>query len=416
VVPPVCRGAAVDVIDRPPPKRLRRSPPGGRRWWTGGAGSTAAAGGRGGWGRALVWARRLFGGLGGVAAAGSAAAATLPEDKAEALFHVYDGGGVKADGPALLLRKSLGDRVSLAAQVYVDAVSNASVDVVTTASPFKEKRTAWDLGADWLVRDSLVSLGWNKSTEPDYVAEAFSLDVAHDVFGGMTTVALGFTRAKDLVGEKGVPGWIDTANHWQYRLGLTQVLSAKWIASANVEIVSDSGFLGSPYRVARVFGASEPERNPRTRTSRAVKLRSVVDTGALLPRSALRAEYRYFWDTWAIKAHTVELGGSRYVGERFLVDAALRTHRQGKALFYSDDAPAVTLYNSRNRQLSTFGSTALQARVTYTVPGMRPGWDLKLSGSYELKRFRFDDFTDLRSGALYRYDAHVWQFGATATF
>ena len=46
-------------------------------------------------------------------AASTASGATLPEDKAEAILHVYDGGGVKATGPALLVRKSLFDRVSL---------------------------------------------------------------------------------------------------------------------------------------------------------------------------------------------------------------------------------------------------------------------------------------------------------------
>ncbi len=78
------------------------------------------------------------------------------------MFHVYDGGGVRATGPALLVRKSLADRVSLSASYYIDAVSNASIDVVTTASPFKEKRTAYDLGADYVVRDTTLSLGVSK--------------------------------------------------------------------------------------------------------------------------------------------------------------------------------------------------------------------------------------------------------------
>ena len=83
---------------------------------------------------------RILRGVLGSLLAGTAAthAATLPEDKAEAMFHSYDGGGVKANGPAFLVRKSLADRVSISGQYYVDAVSNASIDVVTQASPFKE--------------------------------------------------------------------------------------------------------------------------------------------------------------------------------------------------------------------------------------------------------------------------------------
>jgi Protein of unknown function (DUF3570) len=361
------------------------------------------------------WRELLGAGMAGTAAT-SASGAALPEDKAELIYHVYDGGGVKADGPAVLVRKSLFERVSLSAQYYVDAVSNASIDVVTTASPFREKRTAWDFGVDTVVRDSTLSLGYSKSTEPDYVAEAGSLDVAHEVFGGMTTVSLGFTRARDLVGEKNTPGWIDTARHWQYRAGLTQILTPRWLVSANFEIVSDEGFLGSPYRAARVFGATERERNPRTRTSRAVKLRSINDTSALLARSSLRLEYRYFWDTWDIKAHTWEIGGAKYLGERFLLDLGVRGYSQDKAIFYSDNAPAVNQFNSRNRQLSTFKTTSFSAKLSYTLPAWRQGWDTKVSGVLERKQFRFADFTDLRSGNPYSYNANVMQLYVSSTF
>ena len=360
--------------------------------------------------------RAVLGTLMAGSAATQASGATLPEDKAEAIFHVYDGGGVKADGPALLVRKSLFDKVSLSAQYYVDAVSNASIDVVTTASPFKEKRTAWDFSVDTVVRDSTLSLGYAKSTEPDYIAEAFSFDVSHEVFGGMTTVSMGFTRAKDLVGEIKTPGWIATASHWQYRTGITQILSQRWLMSANFETVSDSGYLGSPYRAARVFGATEKERNPRTRTSRAIKLRSIYDTGEWLPRSSLRVEYRYFWDTWDIKAHTVEIGGAKYIGQSLLVDVSVRSYAQGKALFYSDNAAVVNQFNSRNRQLSTFKSTSLAAKLTWSAPAWRPGWDTKLSGVLERKQFRFADFTDLRNNQPYAYNANVVQVYVSSTF
>jgi hypothetical protein len=358
----------------------------------------------------------LHGLLGGAVASGAASAATLPEDKAEALYHSYDGGGVKANGPALLVRKSLLDKVSLSAQYYVDAVSNASIDVVTTASPFKETRKAYEFGIDTVVRDTTLSAGISRSKEPDYVADAASLDVAHEVFGGMTTFSLGYTRSADDVGKKGIPGFIDKANHWQYRTGITQILTSRWLLSINGEAVSDSGYLGSPYRVARVFGAAVPERNPRTRTSRAIKLRTIYDTGAISPRSSIRAEYRRYWDTWDIKAGTAEFGASKYFGESFLVDAMLRLYTQDKALFYSDNAQAESTYVSRNRQLSTFKSTAFGGKVTYTYPRLPAGYDVKLIGSYERKSFKFSDFTDLRTGNKFSYNADVLQLMVSAAF
>jgi hypothetical protein len=378
----------------------------------GGKGGGGLAGGNMKTSNVLLRLLKLFGSL---LAATPAVAATLPEDRAEAMFHVYDGGGVKADGPALLVRKSIADKVSLAGSYYVDAVSNASIDVVTTASPFKEKRTAFDLGLDYVYRDASINLSTTSSNEPDYTARSANLDIAQEVFGGMTTVSIGFTRAWDKVGRKDI-GFFDKATHWQYRVGVTQILSPTWLMSANLEAVADDGYLGSPYRVARVFGATVPERNPRTRSSRALKLRAVGDTGSIVARSSVRAEYRYFWDTWDIRAHTVEVGASRYIGERWLADAYVRSYTQNSALFYSDNASSETTYLTRNRQLSAFNSVGLGLKASYTLNGLPARYDVKLTGAYELKQFKFKDFTDTRNGQLYSHNASVVQVYLSANY
>jgi hypothetical protein len=360
---------------------------------------------------------RLLGGVfgavfGSLLATTGAKAADLPENRAEAVFHVYKGGGVTATGPAFLVRKSLADRVSLSANYYVDMVSNASIDVVTTASPFKESRTSYEVGADWVVRDSIVSATVSSSREPDYIANGFSVDVSNEVYGGMTTVSLGFSRGNDQVGQRD-RGFFDTARHWQYRFGLTQTLSPRWLATLNFEAVSDDGFLGSPYRAARAFGTTVPERNPRTRTSRAIKLGTAYDIGE---RRAIKAEYRYFWDTWQVRAHTAQLGFSRAIGDRWLADATARVYSQSKALFYSDNASTDTLYLSRNRQLSSFTNVSLGGKVSWRYGRVAERFDVSFNGAYELMNLRFKDFTDVRTGQPYAYRAHVLQAFVSATF
>jgi hypothetical protein len=357
--------------------------------------------------------RRLSALLGSLLAVGGARAIDLPADTAEAMFHSYTGGGVTANGPALLVRKSIADRVSLNASYYVDSVSNASIDVVTTASPYKERRNEYTFGADYVYRDSQITFGASNSKEPDYTANRFSLDVSQETFGGMTTVSLGFTRGSDDVSKHGAPEFADHATHWQYRVGVTQILTPRWIMSANFEAIADDGFLGSPYRIARVFGAAVPERDPRTRSSRALKFRVNGDLGS---HDAVHAEYRYFWDTWAIKAHTVEFGYSRYFGDAWLADASLRYYRQGHALFYSDNAQSETTYISRNRQLSTFNDISLGAKVAYTVRKVPGRYEIKLNGGYEYVRYKFSDFTDIRNGNLYGSNASVVQLYVTANF
>jgi hypothetical protein len=357
--------------------------------------------------------KRLAALLGGVLAAGGARAVDLPQDSAEMLYHAYNGGGVSANGPAVLVRKRLLDKVALSASYYVDAVSNASVDVVTTASPYSERRTEYNLGADYVYRNSRIAMSTSSSEEPDYTAKRLGMDITQETFGGMTAVTLGFSHGSDQVGKHGSPEFVDNATHWQYRLGLSQILSPRWIMSANMEAIADDGFLGNPYRVARVFGATVPERSPRTRSSRSVMLRAIGDLGS---RDALHADYRYFWDTWGIKAHTAEVGYSRYFGAPWLADTFVRYYKQEHALFYSDNASSETLYISRNRQLSSFNGVSLGAKLAYVLHKEPGQFEVKLNGAYEYQRYQFSDFTDLRSGDLYNYHANVLQVYLTATY
>jgi hypothetical protein len=395
MAPPACKGAAVAAIE-PPRVLLRR-------------GLAVLA-------RALGLGGSLFGGV-----VAPAHAADLPPDHAEAMLHVYGGGGVQASGPALLVRKSILDKVSLSATYYADIVSNASIDVVTTASPFRENRQQIDLGMDYAVRDSLIHLSASRGEEPDYVAKTFGVDVSQELFGGMTTVSLGFTEGHDDVGQKTV-GFFDEATHWQYRVGVTQILTPRWLASANVEAISDAGYLGSPYRSARVFGAAVPERNPRTRSSRAIKFRAVGDVSDWFTgwgagqRHSVHAEYRYFWDNWGINAHTLEGGYSRYFGDAWTAEALVRYNHQSAALFYSDNAQAETLYVSRNRQLGTFNDVSLGGRVSYLYAKVPGRYEIKLNGSLEAVHFSYQDFTDVRSGKPYAFTGGLLQLYVTASF
>ncbi len=85
-----------------------------------------------------------------------AGAGTLPEDRADVLYHLYDGGGVEVDGPSILVRKKAGKSLSFVGNYYVDMVSSASIDVITTASPYTEERTQWSLGMDYLHGNTIM--------------------------------------------------------------------------------------------------------------------------------------------------------------------------------------------------------------------------------------------------------------------
>src|SRR5262245_45241956 len=134
-----------------------------------------------------------------LALAGVAAAGVLPEDRADVLYFRYDGGGVTINGPSMLVRKSIGEHVSVAANYYIDMVSSASVDVETSASPYEDERTQSSLSADFLHGKSTYSIGYVNSDESDYKAKTWYASVAHDMFGDLTTVSFSFKHGQNEV-------------------------------------------------------------------------------------------------------------------------------------------------------------------------------------------------------------------------
>ena len=98
-------------------------------------------------------------------AARPALAGVLPEDRADVLVHSYDGGGVTIQGPSVLVRKQFAQKFSASANYYVDKVNSASIDVVTTASPYTEERTQYSVGLDYLHDRWMMNLGFVRLTQ-----------------------------------------------------------------------------------------------------------------------------------------------------------------------------------------------------------------------------------------------------------
>src|SRR3954454_22016877 len=81
---------------------------------------------------------------------GAAFAGVLAEDRADALFHRYQGGGVTIQGPSVLVRKKIGENFAVNANYYMDFVTSASIDVKLSASQYKEQRTQKSAGVEYL--------------------------------------------------------------------------------------------------------------------------------------------------------------------------------------------------------------------------------------------------------------------------
>jgi hypothetical protein len=371
--------------------------------------------------------------------AAPALAGVLPEDRADVLWHSYNGGDITIQGPSVLVRKKVSDNLSLSANYYEDMISSASIDVKLSASPYHETRKQESVGADYLHGKSTYSAGFITSKEPDYKANTSYFSVSQDMFGDLTTLTLGYRRGWDRIYEdrkdsqtqqivtdtifyNGRPA---TADHRGYSLSLTQILTRNAILGFNYELLTDQGYLANPYRKIRYLSPGQgagftlaDQVYPNTRTSNATS----VQLKYYLPyRAALTGQYRFFHDTWGILAHTVELDYTHPVGKHWIFESSLRYYTQKHADFYSDLFPRANYQNfmARDRELAAFHSYTLGAGASYQfmVPGVH--WISKSSANVRVDHLLVD-YSDFRNALLagtygagneplYKLNANIFQ-------
>jgi hypothetical protein len=368
-----------------------------------------------------------------VLASHTVGAAVLPADRADVLYHSYDGGGVEVTGPSVLVRKSIGDSFSGSLNYYVDNVSSASIDVISSgASPYKEERTEKSANIDYLHDKTIMSLSYTNSEESDYIADTFSFNISQDMFGDLTTVSLGYSQGDNTIGKnyEGQPDPTFIQQHSisrSYRVGISQVLTKDSLLTGVFESIADEGYLQNPYRSARycvppltdpvpncTSDALEPENYPNTRSSNAIAIRGRY----YLPyRASVYGGYRYYNDSWGIRGNTVELGYVHPFKNSWLAEFSYRYYTQSKADFYQDIFPYTDSQNflARDKELSTFDSNSLGLGISYDFA--TAGWKYIDRGSLNIYyNYIYFDYKDFRNALvdvppqeqpLYNFSANV---------
>ncbi len=348
-------------------------------------------------------------------------AAVLPEDRADLLYHSYDGGGAEISGPSVLVRKKFSESFSASYNNYVDNVTSASIDVITRASPYTETREENSLSFDYLHEKTIMSVGFTNSQENDFDASTFSMNISQDMFGDLTTVSMGYAEGDNTVGRNGDDSFSEDVDVRNYRLSLSQVMTKDLLMAFTIEAITDEGYLNNPYRSVRYVDSSaalgysyQSEVYPNTRTSNAMAVRARY----YLPhRAALHGGYRFFSDSWGIDANTFELGYTWPFNDEWILEFNYRFYDQGNADFYSDLFPFVNAQNflARDKELSSFTSHTL---------GFGGNWEFKKNGSGFIKRasvnlnvdlllFDYEDFRDLSVVTAVPGDEPLYDLDAT---
>lgn len=333
-------------------------------------------------------------------------ASVLPDERADMMYHRYDGGGMVIDGPSILIRKNIANKVSIASNYYVDKVSSASIDVLTQgASKYSEKRTEYSADISFLEDNTLINTGFTSSTENDYEARNYRLDVSHEFFGQMSSFSAGLSIGEDTITSTTNPLFEEELERKNYRIGFGQILTKKLILNINYEAVLDEGYLQNPYRKILFVSQSKAdailnppdsyelkdELYPRTRNSDSFSLKLAYH----LPWSgAIKTKLGYYSDSWDISGKSIELDYSHKLAN-WLFDIRLRHYTQDEADFYANVfyTDTETNFKGRDKELSHYTSDSIGLGVRYTwEDNLISGFSLfnKISFNTQIDYMMFD--------------------------
>jgi len=377
-----------------------------------------------------------------------AVADVLPDDRADVMYHNYDGGGITIQGPSVLVRKKVGDSLSFSASYYEDLISSASIDVKLSASPYHETRKQEGFSVDYLHGKTIYTAGYIHSKEPDYDSNTAYYSISQSMFGDLTTVTFGYRRGWDNVYRdikvdgiiENDPTFHERADHRGYSLSVSQILTRNAILDLNFEAITDEGYLQSPYREVRYLDPTKPsgfslapQVTPNTRTSTAAS----ADLKYYLPyRAAVTAEYRYYTDTWGINGNTFQVSYTQ-PRRHFIFDGSLRYYLQNAANFYSDLFPRLDYSNfeARDRELAAFHSISLGFGAAYEFHVPYATWINKSSLNFHFNHLMIN-YSDFRNACysqacfgsnavagytpqtdpLYKLDANIFQLFVSIWF
>jgi hypothetical protein len=161
-------------------------------------------------------------------------------------------------------------------------------------------------------------------------------------------------------------------------VGLSRVLTRRWMVAVNASRIVQRGYLTEPYKIVSVIDPDSgttvgalTEQRPSTRDRKDFLANSVYH----LERGVFYSSYRYYWDDWGVRSHTVDLKYRRELAEQTFFQPHVRFYTQTAADFFrfglvqGEPLPA---YATSDFRLGPLHSVTLGGTYGFQVPD-QPG-------------------------------------------
>ncbi|MCH8621514.1 DUF3570 domain-containing protein [Undibacterium sp. TS12] len=308
---------------------------------------------------------------------------------------------VKVKANALKVMAPLNEEWSVGATFVTDSISGASPSFHSYGlSKLRDFRRALDTDVTRYFPHHTLTVGASFSNEADYISRAVSVKGSQFSEDKNTTWTAGLGFANDTVSAS--TGRVRGENKQlvDALFGLTQVISSNDIVQLNAGFSHAHGYLSDPYKA---FEKRPDERNTYTLLTR--WNHHVNATGG-----SARFSYRFFADSWKIRAHTFSAEYTQPFAQGWSVTPILRLYTQSAASFYVDADPSIYPFApnppagaqnyAEDQRISAYGARTLGIKLAKQINDdweadikleqyeQRASWRMFGSGSPGLLPFR----------------------------
>jgi hypothetical protein len=325
---------------------------------------------------------------------------------------------IRAHSPSVSVTAPVAGDWSIEGTLTADDVSGASPryhSAISGASHMQDERKAGDIAVTRYFRRGTLTAGTAYSTEHDYVSRALSLNGTLSSEDNNTTWAFGLAGSRDSINPVNHVVVDERKRTVGVLAGVTQVLTPNDIGQLTLTRTNGSGYYNDPYKMF--------DNRPRSRRENTVLLRwnhYVDSTGG-----TTRLGYRYYSDSFRIRAHTLSGEYVQPLGGGWSVVPELRLYTQSAAYFYYDPVYDATLgapfppgysngadpnrLSSPDQRLSGFGAVTAGLKVAREIGKL---WTVDVKVERYEQRGSWRLFHDGSPG-LAPLRARIFQFGLT---
>ncbi len=287
--------------------------------------------------------------------------------------------------------------------------------VVMSGATIDDTRYDFSLKADYFGEKYTISPSIGYSTEKDYKAVSGGVEVEYESPNKATSVRGGVAVSFDEIDPTQLAGVTRVNNEDKDNFsifgGLTQVINKYTVIQTTLGVSHFDGFLSDPYKQVWVAGSILPDSRPgdRTQYTWATRLRRYSE----LLGSALHVDYRFYYDDWDVRSHTLDLGLHKVTESGWALDTSIRYYSQTQADFYEPfyrQARADGEYSSDYR-LSPYGSFVFRLGLSESIGE----WTVKVAAERYISDKSYSvQSVDVENPALLDYTAVT--FGADYSF